>query len=318
MRALLRSKIPVPRNITDAIAGLTVFKRKLSMKKDIAENARKSEPCLKLEKRKIKLSKLIVVIKGAGEMASAVAWRIYMSNIRRILMLEVNSPLAVRRKVSFCEAVHEKRQTVEGIEAIKVDDYESGRLVWTQEKIAVAVDPEWKMIDQVQPHVVVDAILAKKNLGTHMGEAALVIGLGPGFTAGEDVHLSIETNRGHNLGRIISIGSAERNTGIPGPIDGLTEQRVLRAPCNGEFYTRCLIGNPVKKNDTIGTVAAQAVVANIDGVLRGLIRPHSIVHRGLKIGDIDPRGNVDYCYTISDKARAIAGSVLEAILRVYN
>ncbi len=251
-------------------------------------------------------------------MASAVAWRIYMSNIRRILMLEIDSPLAVRRTVSFCEAVHEGRQVVEAVEAIKVDDDDSTRRAWTQGKIAVAVDPEWEMLDQVQPDVVVDAILAKQNMGTRMGEASLVIGLGPGFAAGEDVHFVIETNRGHNLGKIITCGSAERNTGIPGPIGGHTEQRVLRAPCSGEFYAQCSIGNSVKKGDTIGKVAAKAVVANIDGVLRGLIRSHSIVGRGLKIGDIDPRGNLDYCYTISDKARAIAGSVIEAILRIYN
>jgi xanthine dehydrogenase accessory factor len=251
-------------------------------------------------------------------MASAVGWRIYMSNIRRILMLETGSPLAVRRKVSFCEAVHEGRQTVEGVEAIRVDDDDSARRAWNQGKIAVTVDPEWKMLDQAQPDVVVDAILAKKNLGTRTGEASLVIGLGPGFTAGEDVHLAIETNRGHNLGRIITRGSAEPNTGIPGPIGGLTEKRVLRAPCSGEFYARCSIGNRVKKGDAIGTVAAETVVANIDGVLRGLIRSPRNVQRGLKIGDIDPRGNVDYCYTISDKARAIGGSVLEAILRTYN
>jgi xanthine dehydrogenase accessory factor len=271
-----------------------------------------------LKKRKIKLNELVVVIKGAGEMASAVAWRIYMSNIRRILMLEIDSPLAVRRKVSFCEAVHEGRQAVEGVEAIKVDDDRSTRRAWVQGKIAVAVDPEWKMLDPAQPDVVVDAILAKKNMGTRMGEASLVIGLGPGFAAGEDVHLVIETNRGHHLGRIITCGSAEQNTGIPGAIGGHTEQRVLRAPCSGEFYARCSIGNAVKRGDTIGTVAAKTVVANIDGVLRGLIRSPSVVARGLKIGDIDPRGNVDYCYTISDKARAIAGSVLEAILRIYN
>jgi xanthine dehydrogenase accessory factor len=271
-----------------------------------------------MEKQKIKLNELIVVIKGAGEMASAVAWRIYMSNIRSILMLETEFPLAVRRKVSFCEVVYAKRQTVEGVEAIKIDDYDSMRLAWNHGKIAVAVDPEWKMLDQAQPDVVVDAILAKQNLGTRMGEASLVIGLGPGFTVGEDVHLVVETNRGHNLGRIITCGSAEPNTGIPGPISGLTEQRVLRAPCSGEFYARCSIGNPVKKGDTIGTVAAEAVVANIDGVVRGLIHSPSDVQRGLKIGDIDPRGNPDYCYTISDKARAIAGSVLEAILRIYN
>jgi xanthine dehydrogenase accessory factor len=251
-------------------------------------------------------------------MASAVAWRIYMSNIRRILMLEIDSPLAVRRKVSFCEAVHDGRQSVEGVEAIKVDDYDGVRRSWSQGKIAVAVDPEWRLLEQARPDVVIDAILAKKNLGTRMGEASLVIGLGPGFAAGEDVHLTIETNRGHNLGRIITRGSAEPNTGIPGTVGGLTEQRVLRAPCSGEFVARCAIGHRLKKGNTIGAVAAEAVVAKIDGVLRGLIRSPCVVQRGLKIGDIDPRGVVDYCYTISDKARAIAGSVLEAILRIYN
>jgi xanthine dehydrogenase accessory factor len=241
-----------------------------------------------------------------------------MSNIRRILMLEIDSPLAVRRKVSFSEAVYEGCQTVEDVEAIKVDDDNSTRRAWTQMKIAVAVDSKWKMLDQIQANVVVDAILAKKNLGTYTGEAPLVIGLGPGFAAGKDVHLAIETNRGHNLGRIITHGSAEPNTGVPGSIGGLTEQRVLRAPCSGEFNARCSIGDPVKKGDTIGTVAAKDVVANIDGVLRGLIRSPRVVQQGLKIGDIDPRGHVDFCYTISDKARAIGGSVLEAILRVYN
>jgi xanthine dehydrogenase accessory factor len=266
----------------------------------------------------LKLDQLIVVIKGAGEMASAVAWRIYMSNIRQILMLETPSPLAVRREVSFCEAVLDGSQTVEGVEAYKADNDTAIRKAWIQEKIAVVVDPDWKMLDRFEPHVVIDAILAKKNLGTHMDEAPLVIGLGPGFTAGRDVHLVIETNRGHNLGRIISSGVAEPNTGIPGPIGGYAEERVLRAPCDGEFKARCAIGDQIKKGDTVATVAADTVQAKIDGVLRGLIRSSSRVHEGSKLGDIDPRGNVDYCHTISDKARAISGSVLEAILRFYN
>ena len=264
------------------------------------------------------LSELIVVIKGAGEMASAVAWRIYMSNIRQILMLESASPQAVRREVSFCEAVHDGRKTVEGVEANRADNDDEAREAWRQGKIAVVADPEWKMLDRLQPNVVIDAILAKKNLGSHMREAPLVIGLGPGFVAGHDVHFVIETNRGHNLGRIMTSGTAEPNTGIPGPIGGYTAERVLRAPCDGEFKTRCSIGNLVKKGDRVGTVAADAVLANIDGVLRGLIRSSSRVHRGLKLGDIDPRGDVDYCHTISDKARAISGSVLETILRVFN
>jgi xanthine dehydrogenase accessory factor len=251
-------------------------------------------------------------------MASAVAWRMYMSNIRKILMLENASPLAVRREVSFCEAVHEGSKTVEGVEAIKVDDYDDMRKVWIQRKIAVVVDPEWKLLDHAQANVVIDAILAKKNLGTHIKEAPLVIGLGPGFVAGQDVHLVIETNRGHNLARIMTSGHAEPDTGIPGPIEGYTEERVLRAPCDGVFNARFSIGNHVKQAEVIGTVAEETVVARIDGVIRGLIRSPFRVRRGLKIGDIDPRGIVDYCYTISEKARAISGAVLEAILRTYN
>ena len=266
----------------------------------------------------MKLNELIVAIKGAGEMATAVAWRVYMSNIRQILMLEAPSPLAVRREVSFCEAVLDGSQTVEGIKACSVDNDMAIREAWNREEIAVVVDPDWKMLDRIEPHVVIDAILAKKNLGTHKEEAPLVIGLGPGFIAGQDVHLVIETNRGHNLGKIIASGSAEPNTGIPGPIGGYSEERVLRAPCDGEFKARYAIGDRVKKGDTVATVAAHTVQAKIDGVLRGLIRSSSHVNQGLKLGDIDPRGNVDYCHTISDKARAISGSVLEAILRVYN
>jgi xanthine dehydrogenase accessory factor len=151
-----------------------------------------------------------------------------------------------------------------------------------------------------------------------MKEAPLVIGLGPGFVAGQDVHLVIETNRGHNLGRIITSGNAEPNTGIPGPIEGYTEERVLRAPCDGVFNARLSIGSQVKQGDAIGAVGEEAVLARIDGVIRGLIRSSGSVRRGLKVGDIDPRGLVDHCYTISEKARAIAGAVLEAILRIYN
>jgi xanthine dehydrogenase accessory factor len=266
----------------------------------------------------LKLNELVVAIKGAGEMASAVAWRIYMSRIPQVLMLETASPLAVRREVSFCEAVHDGCQTVEGVEACRADNDAAIREAWNRGKIAVIADPEWKMLDRFQPNVVIDALLAKKNLGTHMSEAPLVIGLGPGFVAGKDAHLVVETNRGHNLGRILTSGSAEPNTGIPGSIGGYAAERVLRAPCDGEFETGCTIGDQVKKGDVVAMVEADVVRAKIDGVLRGLIRSPSRVSRGLKLGDIDPRGDVDYCYTISDKARAISGSVLEAILRFYN
>ncbi len=265
-----------------------------------------------------KLKNLVVVIKGAGEMASAVAWRIYMAQIRRILMLEISAPLAVRRRVSFCEALYEGHQTVEGVVARKVDSPKDVAACWKKGNIAVCIDPEWTLSARFKPDVVIDAILAKNNLGTRMDEAALVIGLGPGFVAGQDCHMVVETNRGHHLGRIITDGRAEPNTGIPGTIKGYARERVLRAPGEGEFTAARSIGDTVKKGETIGTVAADPVRAHIDGVLRGLIRSPAKVQAGVKIGDIDPRGDARFCHTISDKARAISGSVLEVILRVFN
>ncbi len=266
----------------------------------------------------IPLNQIVVAVKGAGEMASAVAWRLYMANIKNILMLETECPLAVRREVSFCEAVYEGVKEVENVKAVRIQTPDEVKVCWESGEIAVMVDPSWSILNQIQPEVVVDAIMAKKNLGTSLGEAPLVIGLGPGFYAGKDVHLVIETNRGHNLGRIITSGLAESNTGTPGAIDGFTEERVLRAPGIGHFQSLYNIGNMVIENETLGTVSGVEVQAGIAGVLRGLIRPNSKVTAGLKIGDIDPRGDVSYCHTISDKARAIGGSVLEAVLRVYN
>jgi xanthine dehydrogenase accessory factor len=251
-------------------------------------------------------------------MASAIAWRLYMANLRRMFMLEIENPLAVRREVSFCEAVYDGHKTVEDVKAVRAVDPDEIKKCWENKEIAVVVDPQWHTLGKLQPDVVVDAILAKKNLGTHTEEAELVIALGPGFSAGKDVHMVIETNRGHNLGKIITSGSAEPSTGIPGSIGGYTEERVLRAPESETFYAQKEIGDYVKKNDVIGLVGETDVKARIDGVLRGLIRSQSPVHRGLKIGDIDPRGDPNYCDTISDKARAIGGSVLEAVLRVFN
>jgi len=264
------------------------------------------------------LSELTIAIKGAGEMASAVAWRLYMANFKKILMLETANPLAVRREVSFCEALHDGSQTVEGVKAVMAGSIEDIHSEWEQGRIAVTADPQWLLLEQLRPKVLVDAILAKKNLGTRMMDAELVIGLGPGFDAGSDVHLVIETNRGHDLGRIITAGSAEANSGVPGTIAGFAEERVLRAPAAGHFKTARSIGDLVIADEIIGTVAGQKLSSRIDGVLRGLIRSETTVTRGLKIGDVDPRGKKQYCFTISEKARAIGGSVLEAVLRVHN
>lgn len=251
-------------------------------------------------------------------MASAVAWRLYQARIRTIFMMEVAEPLAVRRKVSFCEAVHDGRQTVEGVEALLAGDTHEVLKIWEKGRIAVIVDPQWHAVEEIKPDVVVDAILAKRNLGTAISEAPLVIGLGPGFTAGQDAHMVIETNRGHNLGRVMTGGSAEPDTGIPGPIGGHTKKRLLRAPAEGVFMPQRDIGELVKEGEVIGSVEGRPVIAGIDGVLRGVIRAHRTVAMGMKIGDIDPRGEVGHCYTISDKSRAIAGSVLEAVMRKYN
>jgi xanthine dehydrogenase accessory factor len=264
------------------------------------------------------LSELVIGIKGAGEMASGIAWRLYMANLRKIFMMDVHAPLAVRRDVSFCEALLDGQQALEGVTAVKAADSREVDAIWRDGAIAVLADPEWHATQALGPDVVIDAILAKRNLGTTTKEAALVVGLGPGFTAGEDVHLVIETNRGHNLGRIIQTGCAEPNTGIPGSIGGHTATRVLRAPKSGIFKSDRSIGEITGKDDVIGTVDNEKVVAEINGVIRGLIRPNISVTKGLKIGDIDPRKKVTYCSTISEKSRAIGGAVLEAILRVYN
>lgn len=264
------------------------------------------------------LKNRVILIKGAGEMATGVACRLFGSNLRRILMLETDSPLAVRRQVSFCEAVHEGGKVVEGIEAVRVAE-ESERLeAWDRGKIAVRVDPAARSIACLRPDVLIDATLAKRNLGISIDDAPLVIALGPGFEAGKDCHVVVETNRGHDLGRLIHSGKAVANTGVPGVIGGYDKERVLRSPADGLFVTERQIGDPVCAGELLGRVDDAEVVASIDGLLRGLIRPGSRVRKGLKIGDIDPRGERVYCDTISEKARALGGAVLESVLAVYN
>jgi xanthine dehydrogenase accessory factor len=264
------------------------------------------------------LKNLDILIRGGGEMATGVAVRLYRANFKRILMLETSSPLAVRRRVSFCEAIHDVGMSLEEIEAVRVSGEDEIQTAWDAGRIAVRVDPSAASLESFRPDVLIDAILAKRNLGTAITDAPLVIALGPGFTAGVDCHLAVETNRGHDLGRLISYGSAEANTGIPGNISGHTRERVLRSPVDGIFITDRQIGDLIRQGDLIGQVAGNNVSAGIDGVLRGLIRPGSQVTTGLKIGDIDPRGEVGYCDTISEKARSLGGAVLEAILSVYN
>ncbi|WP_085811825.1 selenium-dependent molybdenum cofactor biosynthesis protein YqeB [Citrifermentans pelophilum] len=265
-----------------------------------------------------RLVERVVVIRGAGEQASGIACRLYRANFRRILMLETASPLAVRRLVSFCEAVHDGEMTVEGITAVRAGRVEEVAAIWGAGSIAVLVDPEAASLPLVQPDLFLDATLAKRNLGTSIGDAPLVIGLGPGFTAGADCHQVIETNRGHDLGRVIDAGEAEADTGIPGAIGGYTRERVLRAPVAGRFESDRMIGDLVFAGEPVGRVGAVEVRGAIDGVLRGMIRPGAVVKAGLKIGDVDPRSRKDYCSTVSEKARALGGAVIEALLASYN
>ena len=260
---------------------------------------------------------LVVLIKGAGEMATGVAWRLFKAHFR-VALTERPQPLAVRRAVSFCEAAYEGKKVVEGVEAVRVLGPEEINREWARNRIPLVEDPELNVREILKPQVLVEATLSKRNTGLSMEDAPLVIALGPGYEAGQDAHYVVETNRGHNLGRIYDRGAAEPNTGAPGEIAGVTHERLLRAPSDGIFETERSLGHQVHPGDVVAQVGREKVVARIGGVLRGLIRSGTRVRRGLKVGDIDPRGEADYVNTISEKARAIGGSVLEAILRVYN
>ncbi|MCL2679013.1 MAG: selenium-dependent molybdenum cofactor biosynthesis protein YqeB [Dehalococcoidia bacterium] len=260
---------------------------------------------------------LKVLIRGGGELASAVACRLAESHFK-VIMTDVSAPQAVRRHVSFCEAVYDGYKTVEGRTARLVSSATQSRAAWKAEEMAIIVDPDNTILGDIKPDVVVDAIIAKKNLGTRITDAGLVIGLGIGFEAGRDVHVVIETNRGHNLGRVLRSGIAEPDTGNPGDICGYTFERVMRAPCGGIIRTVKQIGDMVKAGDIVAYVDGESIKTTIPGVIRGLIRDGTPVTKGLKSGDVDPRGRVEYIDTISDKGRTISGGVLEAILAHFN
>jgi xanthine dehydrogenase accessory factor len=269
-------------------------------------------------KMKKSISELIVLIRGAGEMASGVAHRLHQSHFK-ICMIEISHPLAVRREVTYSEAIYEGKKEVEGTLAKLISKPEEIEMVWKKGDIPILIDPDGKKTRHfLKPDVLIDAIMAKKNLGTQIGDAPLVIGLGPGFTAGKDVHIVLETNRGHNLGKIILNGSAEPDTGIPGEIGGYTIERLLRTMKRGIFHPQKSIGERVNKGSVVAVADDFPVIAKISGVVRGLLREGVEVKKGMKVGDIDPRGKRELCFTISDKARAIAGGALEGILYRFN
>jgi len=258
-----------------------------------------------------------IIIKGAGEMASGIAWRLYRSGFRNISMLEVEHPMAVRRRVCFCEAVYDSSTVVDGVAGVLCADDEEMNKALGFATIPVVVDPDWKTIGRRKPQIVIDAILAKRNLGTRMEEAPLVIGVGPGFTAGGDAHAVVETNRGPNCGRVLYTGRAMKNTGIPAKVMGFDVERVLRAPTDGVFKARVQLGERVTAGDTIATVDSSPVKTAITGVVRGLIRDGIKVAKDLKIGDMEPREGVDI-NLVSDKSLGLGGAVLEAVLAGIN
>jgi len=264
-----------------------------------------------------KLNDVVILIRGAGEMATGVAHRLVSCRFK-VCMTETSNPQAVRREVAFSEAIFDSGKKIEGITAKRVESADHISEMWRDGKIPILIDPEAEVKDFLKPDVLINATLAKKNLGTKITDAPLVIGLGPGFHAGMDVHLVIETNRGHDLGRIISNGEAEPNTGIPGAIGGYTEERVIRAPKDGSFKALKKIGDGVRANEKVGIIENMPVRSRIAGVIRGLLRDGTEVWKGMKLGDVDPRGIKGHCYTISDKGRTISGGILQTILEHFN
>ncbi len=256
---------------------------------------------------------MLVVIKGAGDLATGTALRLRRAGFR-VIMTELPRPTAIRRTVCFSQAVLFGSWTVEDVTARLAETPGDALTILERGEIAVLVDPEGTCIPALKPDVVADVILAKKNLGTRITDAPAVIAAGPGFTAGVDCHAVVETMRGHYLGRVIREGSAQPNTAVPGLVGGFAGERVLRAPADGVFRQLREIGDIVEAGDAAGTVDGLPMVCQIGGVLRGILADDTPVHKGMKAGDVDPRCEIAHCYCASDKALAVGGGVLEAAL----
>lgn len=255
-----------------------------------------------------------VLILGAGEHATGTAHRLFRCGFR-VTMTELAEPRAVRRTVSFCTAVVEGAITVEGVTARRWDLDRAPKLDrFSWDHVPVFVDPQASLREHWRPEVIIDARILKRNAGNHPGMAPLVIGYGPGLCAGRDVHVVVETNRGHDLGRLVTDGLAEPDTGVPGPVGGHGAARILRAPARGVFQTDLDIGDRVEAGQVVARVAGVPLKSRIGGVLRGLIQPGIAVEQGLKVGDVDPRGVAAFSHRLSDKTRTISGGALEAIL----
>ncbi|MDD3318456.1 MAG: selenium-dependent molybdenum cofactor biosynthesis protein YqeB [Synergistaceae bacterium] len=256
-------------------------------------------------------SEKVAVVRGGGDLATGIIYRLWRTGFR-VLCLEIQKPLVVRRTVSAASAIFDGSITVDGM---PVQHINTPNDIFLHEGVSIIVDPDALSLEMIKPFLLVDSIMAKRNLGTHMKMAPLVIGIGPGFVAKEDVHYVVETKRGHYLGRLIEEGTAIPDTGIPGVEMGYSIERLLRAPCDGYIDHKKDIGDHVEPGDLIGKLGREEIRATIPGMLRGLIHPSVYVKKGLKIGDIDPRNVREHCFSITDKALAISGGVLEAVCR---
>lgn len=254
-----------------------------------------------------------VLIRGGGDLASGVAIRLHRAGIR-VLITEIPQPLAVRRRVSFSEAVYDGSTQVEEVTAVRITAPEEAARVWRQGALAVFVDPGVDSRQHLRPHVLVDGRMTKEPPDLGMEAAPLVIGLGPGFEAGVNCHAAVETMRGHTLGRVLWEGAPLPDTGVPDAVMGMRAERVLRAPAEGVLRAHAEIGAHLHAGQVVAEVGGQTVHALFDGVLRGLVRPGVRVPAGMKIGDVDPRDDPTYCFLVSDKSLAVGGGVLEAIL----
>jgi len=257
----------------------------------------------------------MILIKGAGDLATGVAHRLKKCGFN-IVMTEISEPTMVRRTVAFSQAVYDKEVEVEGIKAVLASEKQDIYNIIEHGNIAILVDEKANIVDEIKPDIIIDAIIAKKNLGTNITDAKIVIALGPGFSAGFDCHCVVETKRGHYLGKTIYSGSAIPNTGVPGDIGGYTKERIIRATDEGKIAPISKIGDYVEKGQIVAYVNETPIFAEINGIVRGMLQKDIKVFKGMKSGDIDPRCEKNHCFTISDKARSIGGGVLEAILHL--
>lgn len=261
------------------------------------------------------LRRPLALVKGAGDLATGAAVRLHRCGFA-VVMTELPRPTVVRRAVAFAEAMYEGTVTVEEIHGVRLEDASGVWRTLAGGAIPVVSDPAAGVRARIKPWLLIDAIMAKRNLGTRITDAPAVVALGPGFIAGRDAHAVVETKRGHALGRVITKGAALPDTGVPGTVAGFAEERLLRAPCPGVFTASLRIGDHVQAGEVVGRVDDVPLRAGVGGVVRGLLRSGLDVAAGAKLGDVDPRDVREHCFTISDKAAAVAGGVLEAACRL--